>query len=62
MHLTGHCHCGAVSFTVDGEPVRMAQCHCGACRRMSGTGHASNAFFKTSQVVITGQTAIYELS
>lgn len=59
MHNTGQCHCGQIKFSIEGEPARMAQCHCDACRRMSGTGHASNAFFKTSQVSITGETATY---
>ena len=60
MHLTGHCHCGAVSFTVDGEPVLMAQCHCNACRRITGTGHNVQAFFKRADVTITGETHIHE--
>ena len=59
MHNTGHCHCGQISFSIEGEPLRMAQCHCGACRRISGTGHASNAFFNKSQITIKGEPAIY---
>jgi len=60
MHNTGHCHCGAVSFTVTGEPVRMAQCHCNACRRVTGTGHIVQAFFKKEQVEITGKTKTHQ--
>lgn len=59
MHNTGQCHCGQITFKVEGEPLRMAQCHCAACRRMSGTGHASNAFFKNSQVTVSGETSVY---
>lgn len=62
MHNTGQCHCGQIKFTVEGEPLRMAQCHCNACRRISGTGHAVNVFFKTSQVSITGETKKYEMT
>ncbi len=60
MQLSGHCHCGAVSYTVDGEPVRMAQCHCNACRRTTGTGHNVQAFFNRHDVTITGETQTYD--
>ena len=29
---TGKCLCGAVAFTVTGEPVAMGYCHCSSCR------------------------------
>lgn len=60
MHNKGHCHCGAVTFEVEGAPVRMAQCHCNACRRITGTGHNVQAFFKQEQVTISGKTATHE--
>ncbi len=60
MAFTGQCHCGAVTFSVEGAPVRMAQCHCNACRRTTGTGHNVQAFFKREQVTIDGQTATHE--
>jgi hypothetical protein len=31
----GGCFCGAVEFTVTGEPVAMGYCHCGDCRLWS---------------------------
>jgi len=31
----GSCFCGAVEFTVAGEPVAMGYCHCESCRRWS---------------------------
>jgi hypothetical protein len=31
----GSCYCGAVQFTVSGEPVAMGYCHCDACRHWS---------------------------
>lgn len=60
MTLTGHCHCGEVNFSVEGEPLRMAQCHCNACRRSTGTGHNVQAFFKRDQVTINGETRTHE--
>ena len=31
----GQCFCGAVRFTVSGEPVAMGYCHCQSCRHWS---------------------------
>jgi hypothetical protein len=31
----GACFCGAVRFTVTGDPVAMGYCHCESCRRWS---------------------------
>ena len=31
----GKCFCGAVEFTVSGEPVAMGYCHCESCRHWS---------------------------
>jgi len=55
----GHCLCGAVSYTIHGKPIRMAQCHCKDCQRASGTGHMSLAFFKKDDVAISGKTTSY---
>ncbi len=52
--ITGQCLCGAVTYSTESEPLRMAQCHCKACQRASGTGHMSLAFFKEEDVAITG--------
>ena len=60
MHNKGQCHCGAVTFEVEGEPIRMAQCHCNACRRITGTGHNVQAFFTKDQVHISGDTRAHE--
>lgn len=56
---TGQCLCGNVSYKIEGEPLRMAQCHCKGCQRASGTGHASIAFFKEDQLAISGETSSY---
>jgi len=31
----GGCFCGAVCFSLSGEPQAMAYCHCGSCRHWS---------------------------
>jgi hypothetical protein len=56
---TGRCLCGKVKYTISSPPVRMGQCHCDDCRRSTGTGHASNAFFEKKDVHIEGETSSY---
>ena len=36
MKLAGGCHCGAIRYSIDGEPVVHALCHCEDCRRHAG--------------------------
>ncbi len=60
MINTGHCHCGNVTYEVHGKPLRMAQCHCNACKRLTGTGHNVQAFFKSSDVKILGETSTHQ--
>ena len=59
---TGRCLCGTVTYTLEAEPARMAQCHCKDCQRSSGTGHMSLAFFAEDDVVIEGDFAEYEMT
>jgi hypothetical protein len=33
--FAGRCFCGAVEFTVSGEPAAMGYCHCESCRQWS---------------------------
>ncbi len=33
----GNCFCGAVAFTVTGEPAAMGYCHCTSCRHWSAS-------------------------
>ena len=31
--LTGHCHCGAAGWTLEGDPGSITACNCTLCRR-----------------------------
>ena len=59
---TGHCLCGSVTYTINGQPMRTAQCHCKDCQRASGTGHMSLAFFRADDVEINGETKGYAIT
>jgi hypothetical protein len=41
MHF-GSCLCGAVRFEVEGDFQRFYLCHCGHCRKDTGSAHAAN--------------------
>lgn len=51
--LKGSCICGAVSYEITGEPRAFYHCHCGRCRKSTGTGHASNIILKPESVTWT---------
>jgi len=56
----GRCLCGDVKYTISSAPIRMGQCHCDDCRKTTGTGHSSNAFFEKEAVSIEGETSNYD--
>ena len=59
--FAGGCLCGAVRYSVNGEPVRIAQCHCDDCRRATGSSFATNVFVKKENLtVLQGTTKSYE--
>jgi len=36
MEVTGHCLCGAVTYTAEGVETDIHSCHCSMCRRWTG--------------------------
>ena len=57
--LKGSCLCGAVTYEASGEPKRFYHCHCARCRKVTGTGHASNLFLQPATLTwLTGEEQI----
>jgi len=56
--LTGSCLCGALQYSIEGEPIRFFHCHCSRCRKATGTGHASNVFVSGGNLQWTGDTGL----
>ena len=52
-NYTGSCYCGAVQFTVSGEPVAMGYCHCDSCRHWSAGPVNAFTLWKPDAVRIT---------
>ncbi len=58
--ITGGCLCGAVRYTASRDPVLVAHCHCDDCRRATGSGFATNVFFRDEDMtVLQGATKSY---
>jgi hypothetical protein len=50
------CSCGQLSAICSGDPVRIAVCHCLACKRKTGSAFGFGAWYRTSDVLINGDT------
>jgi hypothetical protein len=51
MKYAGSCHCGAVKFTLDIEPITSGvRCNCSMCRRKSAV--MSELYFTSQQMTI----------
>ena len=53
--VKGSCLCGEVQYEISGDVVRFSHCHCGRCRKATGTGHASNLFMKPAANLVWRQ-------
>ena len=49
----GACFCGAVQFTVSGDPVAMGYCHCDSCRKWSAGPVNAFTLWKPEAVRVT---------
>ena len=49
----GSCFCGAVRFTVSGEPAAMGYCHCESCRTWSAGPVNAFTLWKPESLAIT---------
>jgi hypothetical protein len=60
MDVTGHCHCGAVSYRGTADPEKVSLCHCTDCQALTGSAYrvsvpVSAASFK----LLSGQPKVY---
>lgn len=62
MTISGQCHCGAIRYTAEGEPLHNAVCHCSDCRRHSGAPMVGWIAFTAGQVKIEGTPVTYASS
>lgn len=63
MTIQGGCHCGAIRYQVEGEPIMHALCHCTDCRRHAGAPLVGWTTYPAAAVTITkGAPKIYKSS
>lgn len=48
--IKGSCLCGGIAFELTGAPKGVTHCHCSRCRKVRGTGHATNLFLPLSEL------------
>jgi len=57
---TGGCLCGALRYEATGAPNYMGHCHCGDCRKASGSGFIPFMSFPASAIRFTGASKVFE--
>ncbi|MEL6102811.1 MAG: GFA family protein [Pseudomonadota bacterium] len=55
MTLRGQCLCGKVQYTLVGDPIATAICHCTNCQRQSGSAFSVNLMALEQQLTIEGE-------
>src|SRR5436853_6958355 len=57
---TGSCLCGAVRYSVRGEPTHVGRCHCADCRKESGSAFTVYAQWPRERFRLSGELATYD--
>lgn len=55
----GRCMCGDVQYTLAGEPLLTALCHCRQCQRQTGSAFSIVAMVPEDQFELTGETRVF---
>lgn len=56
---SGGCLCGAVRYSVEGEPLRSGLCHCLECRKTSGSYFTPFAVWPSHAFSCSGEMEVY---
>src|SRR5438045_7970433 len=57
---TGGCLCGAVRYSVRGDPVHVRRCHCAGCRKESGSAFTVYAVWPVEAFEMSGEISSYD--
>lgn len=57
---TGGCLCGQITYSLTGDAIATAVCHCDHCQRQSGGAFSVNLVVHESQLALTGEPTVYE--
>jgi hypothetical protein len=59
MHITGACHCGAISYEAEIDPATISVCHCTDCQTFSGSAFRTSVPAKRQDFKLTGKPKVY---
>jgi hypothetical protein len=57
--ITGHCLCGAVSYSAETDVVMQGACHCTECQRQTGTAFSVFVAIPRAALSIEGETGSF---
>src|SRR5947208_10779834 len=57
---TGGCLCGAVRYSVRGDPVHVGRCHCADCRKESGSAFTVYGQWPIEAFEVSGEISSYD--
>ncbi len=61
MTRIGGCTCGQVRYELEGEPIRVGLCHCGNCRKVTGSAFNYYGVWTRARVTISGELGCWEV-
>ena len=57
--LHGSCLCGKIKYEIHGAPLIMYYCHCGTCRKATGSSFATNIAVRAEDLkIVAGREAL----
>lgn len=59
MHITGACHCGAITYEAEIDPATIGICHCTDCQTFSGSAFRTSVPAKKEGFKLTGKPKVY---
>lgn len=59
MNISGKCHCGENSFSVDAEPEFQFKCYCSGCKTINGGGHLCGILLSKQNLNAAKATKVY---
>ena len=59
MPITGKCHCGSVTYTINQALGFQFICQCHSCQRLSGSGHLAATIVQQSHFSVSGNLRTY---
>ena len=53
---SGRCHCGMVTYKINGDPTWKVNCNCNWCQTTSGSAFRSFLIFKEEDITFDGES------